>query len=160
MPIYNVTAWCDKPYYCRMEIEANDAAEALVLAKEQVNDNDAEACDDYYLWDRFQISDAEDGPLATWLDDEARLRDAAPKLLAACQGILASFHESVVTEESLAGFPALAAVAQAIGEATKDASQPEPPPIVIEVRGGVVVEVSNVPAGVRYVVKDWDDEER
>ncbi len=88
MPTYNVTAWCDKPYYCRMEIEADDAAEALVLAKEQVNDNDAEACDKYYLWDRFQISDAEDEPLATWLDDEARLRDAAPKLLASLQALM------------------------------------------------------------------------
>jgi hypothetical protein len=47
----------------------------------------------------------------------ARLIAAAPKMLEALKGILASFHESVTTAESLAEFPALQAVAQAIAQA-------------------------------------------
>jgi hypothetical protein len=30
--------------------------------------------------------------------------------------------------------------------------------IAIEVRDGVVVDVANLPPGVRYEIKDWDDE--
>lgn len=48
----------------------------------------------------------------------AHLIAAAPDLLAACEGILANFHESVITTESLAEFPALKAVADAIAKAT------------------------------------------
>jgi hypothetical protein len=47
----------------------------------------------------------------------ARLIAAAPDMLEALKGILANFHESVTTAESLAEFPALQAVAQAIAQA-------------------------------------------
>jgi hypothetical protein len=47
----------------------------------------------------------------------ARLIAAAPDMLEALKGILASFHKSVTTTESLAEFPALQAVAQAITKA-------------------------------------------
>lgn len=44
----------------------------------------------------------------------ARLIAAAPELLAACEGIVASFHESAIDES---GFPALSAVIRAIKKA-------------------------------------------
>ena len=47
----------------------------------------------------------------------ARLIAAAPDMLEALKGVLASFHESVTTAESLTEFPALQAVAQAIAQA-------------------------------------------
>jgi hypothetical protein len=53
----------------------------------------------------------------TAADAYARLIAAAPDMLEALKGILASFHESVTTAESLAEFPALQAVANAITKA-------------------------------------------
>ena len=48
---------------------------------------------------------------------EVSIQAAAPDMLAALKGILANFHESVTTTESLAEFPALQAVANAITQA-------------------------------------------
>jgi hypothetical protein len=47
----------------------------------------------------------------------------------------------------------------AIAEATGSPST-TPQPIVIKIRGGVVVEVTGMPPSLRYEVKDWDDEPR
>lgn len=49
--------------------------------------------------------------------EDAALIAAAPDMLAALEGILASFHESIRTDLELANFPALAAVAAAIAKA-------------------------------------------
>ena len=48
---------------------------------------------------------------------DADLILAAPDMLAALKGILANFHESVITAEGLDEFPALKAVSDAIAKA-------------------------------------------
>jgi hypothetical protein len=47
---------------------------------------------------------------------------------------------------------AIAAIAEATGGTPTR-------PIVIEVRGGVVVDVQNVPPGYRHEIRDYDDQE-
>ena len=48
-----------------------------------------------------------------------------------------------------------AAVAKATGEVLPDLRKP----IVIEVRGGVVQDVLNVPSGIEYEIRDYDNQE-
>lgn len=117
MTLFTITAWCDRVYFTRFDVEAESPEAALEIAKEQAHDEPAEQCDDGCPWDTFRVEDQDENRLLFWQDEGARLQKAAPKLLAACKGILASFHESVKTEKALAEFPALAAVAEAIAEA-------------------------------------------
>lgn len=46
-----------------------------------------------------------------------------------------------------------------IAEATCQASPALRPPIIIEVRGGIVQDVLNVPPGVEYEIRDYDNQE-
>jgi len=110
----------------------------------------------------FEILDAEGNKVFDSNEDtppdlqEANvcLASAAPRLLAAlitCANLLADYDESD-GEEGQAYREALAAIADATGGAP-DARLP----IIIEVRGGVVQDVLNVPPGIGYEICDYDN---
>jgi hypothetical protein len=85
-------------------------------------------------------------------DARLRVMHAGPKLLEAAIAAWqrAANHEKPTFEECNMLH---AAIAEATGN-----SAPEPrKPIVIEVRGGVVQDVLNVPSGYEYEIKDYDD---
>jgi hypothetical protein len=78
----------------------------------------------------------------------------APRLLASlitCANLLADYDDSE-GEEGDAWREAVAAIAQATGGAQHASS-----PIIIEVRGGVVQGVLNVPPGIGYEIRDYDN---
>ena len=110
----------------------------------------------------FEIFDAEGNKVFDSNEDtppdlqEANvcLASAAPRLLTAlitCANLLADYDESD-GEEGQAYREALAAIADATGGAP-DARLP----IIIEVRGGVVQDVLNVPPGIGYEIRDYDN---
>ena len=110
----------------------------------------------------FEIFDAEGNKVFDSNEDtppdlqEANvcLASAAPRLLTAlitCANLLADYDESD-GEEGQAYREALAAIADATGGAP-DARLP----IIIEVRGGVVQDVLNVPPGIGYEIRDFDN---
>jgi hypothetical protein len=112
----------------------------------------------------FEIFDAEGDKVFDTNEDKpadlqeanACLASAAPRLLAAlisCANLLADYDESN-GEEGQAYREALTAIADATGGAP-DARLP----IIIEVRGGVVQDVLNVPPGIEYEIRDYDNQE-
>lgn len=88
-------------------------------------------------------------PFGSHDEVEAHLRvmHAGSKMLAALQN---------VWKYGMFGGDLVTIVRRAIAEAT-DGEAGQPDPIVIEVRGGVVVNVQNVPHGYQYEIKDHDD---
>jgi|SRR5579883_992957 len=150
MTRYFITAWCDRPFYAQCEVEASTPEEALVKAREAIHDAPAEECDDGYPWDEWRVDTAEADEVLSQLDGRARLRAAADNLLLACRMVVDRWEHGNLAE-------AARACRDAVAEATGEALTEHREPIVIEVRGGVVQHVSNVPTGYGYVVKDYDD---
>jgi hypothetical protein len=92
---------------------------------------------------------------------QLRAMHAAPELLVEASAALLARIDNITTEEFSRGGDRFEreALRAAIAEATGNAP-PEPrKPIVIEVRGGVVQEVRNVPPGYEYEIVDHDDRE-
>lgn len=103
-----------------------------------------------------------------FISEEESLRNfklalTAPKLLTKLQAVAElrrrwrSQHESE-TIDSIAYMDGLDEldIDAAIAEATSGPPEPQPP-IVIEVRGGVVQDVLNVPSGIEYEIRDYDN---
>ncbi|MFO0958254.1 MAG: hypothetical protein U0800_12645 [Isosphaeraceae bacterium] len=88
MTRYFLTAWCDRPFYAQCEVEANSPEEALAKARESIHDAPAEECDGSYNWDEWRVDTDETVGVLLHLDEPARLRTAARKLLAALQAIV------------------------------------------------------------------------
>ena len=64
MTRYFVTAWCDRPFYARCEVDATTPQEALTKARELIHDAPAEECDQGYFWDQWRVdTDDADGVL-------------------------------------------------------------------------------------------------
>ena len=87
----------------------------------------------------------------------ARLASTAPRLLAAlivCANLLADYDKAE-GQEGDAYREAISAISEATGKVSPDARKP----IVIEVRGGVVQDVLNVPPGIEYEIRDYDNQE-
>lgn len=104
--------------------------------------------------DCTKVFDTNEDTPAELQEANARLGSTAPRLLkalVACANLLADYDESE-GEEGQAWREAVAAIEAATGDAP-DA----PPPIIIEVRGGVVQNVLNVPAGIEYEIRDYDN---
>lgn len=96
-----------------------DETGAPVVGPDNVRICDMDCVDFYDIVDDADTGEGEAAVAEYEAQREAnaRLVTAAPKLLAACEGILASFAESVKTELGLDSFPALKAVQDAITEA-------------------------------------------
>jgi hypothetical protein len=146
---YEITAWCDRTFGTEFAVEAESPEQALQFAREQVNDEEAEACDDLYRWDTFRIADAAGVEQLAWEDEEVHLHRGATALLDACR---------LVTERWVRGDLAEAAraCAAAVALATGNAAGPVKRTVTIVVQGGVVHEASNLPPGWDYEVIDHD----
>lgn len=118
------------------------------------------------------IVDAETGRqvadfASPFISEEESLRNfklalTAPKLLTKLQAVAElrrrwrSQHESE-TIDSIAYMDGLDEldIDAAIAEATSGPPEPQPP-IIIEVLGGIVQDVLNVPPGIEYEIRDYD----
>jgi hypothetical protein len=92
MTRYTVTAWCDRPFYAKCEIEAETPQEALAKGRLAIHDAPAEECDDGYYWDEWTVDTEEENDVLRYLDEPARLRVAAPRLLSASEAVLANWE--------------------------------------------------------------------
>lgn len=152
MTRYVITAWCDRPFFARCEVEAGTPEEALAQARDAIHEAPAAECDDAYPWDEWRVDTAETDALLIHRDSSARLRAAADNLLLACRLVVDRWEHGNLAEAARACH---AAVAEATGEGLEEHREP----IVSEVRGGVVQEVRNVPPGCAYRIVDHDDRE-
>lgn len=82
MTRYFVTAWCDRLFTAKCEVEAESPEDALTKARDAINDAPAEECDGGYPWDEWRVDTAEADGVLRHQDAEVTLRAAAPKLLA------------------------------------------------------------------------------
>jgi hypothetical protein len=150
---YHITAWCDRTFTTVFDVEAESPEQALAIARERAHDEPAEECNDAYPWDTFSVADEHNIELLAWAEDEVTLRDAAGALLNACRLVLDRWEGGDLAE-------AARACHDAVAMATANALPPDEAwTIRIEVRGGVVQEVSNVPPGWAYQIVDYDDAE-
>jgi hypothetical protein len=79
---YLIHAWCVRPFIATIDIDAATPEEAIVKARteRQWLFDTAEECNRHYLWDEFAAYDEKGYELLHVLDNDARLRDAAPNL--------------------------------------------------------------------------------
>jgi hypothetical protein len=88
-------------------------------------------------------------------DARLRVMHAGPRLLEAARLALRQLREFYTDRDSQAIMDLKAAIREATGESRTDPRGP----IVIEVRGGIVQDVLNVPPGIIYEIRDYDDRE-
>lgn len=150
MTRYFITAWCDRVFYAQCEVDAETAEEALAKARQVIHDAPAEECDNGYPWDEWRVDTAETEGVLLHADGNARLRNSADRLLQACQNVVDRWEQGDLAE-------AVRACQGAIDEAGGRSESETRKPIIIEVRGGVVQDVQNVPPGYEYEIKDYDD---
>ena len=88
---YLIHAWCVRPFIAYLNpVEAATPEEAIAIARLQPEKllDAAEECNGQYPWDEFAAYDDHGNELLHVLDAEARLREAAPTLLAALKDLL------------------------------------------------------------------------
>jgi hypothetical protein len=154
MTKYNVHLYREmRLYYPGIEAESPTDAAAIVAQKETGDAEKIECCEGENLGALVDLVGDHEFEHSVNIDFEPeRLRKAAPTLLGALQSLVDAtscyarhFHEHMVART-------------VISEATNGTPQ-ERQLIVIEVRGGVVQDVLNVPAGTRYEIRDYDNQE-
>ncbi len=106
---YLVTAWCDRPFFARCEVDAESPHEALAKARQAVADAPVEECDEGYYWDEWRVDTPEEDGVLRHLDAPARLRDAAASLLAACRMVVDRWEQGDLAEAARACRDAVAA---------------------------------------------------
>jgi hypothetical protein len=122
---YTIHAWCDRPFFASIDIEANTPEEAITKAR---NDHlpliEAEECSEQYQWEEFAAYDEHGRQLLRVLDPPIRLREAAPELLDALQCIKTALQHHRHWKESMA--PHLMSIAeQAIDKAKPQTASSE-----------------------------------
>lgn len=115
---YMIHAWCIRPFIACIDIEAETPDEAIKKARSERQwlYDTAEECNGKYPWDEFAAHDEKGRELLHVLDDNARLRDAAPALLKAlnaCVNYMADDLDESDETESRIVRQACAALAQA-----------------------------------------------
>jgi hypothetical protein len=101
MPAYEIITWCDRTFFTRFKVEAESPEQALELGKTQAEHESAEECDDGYYWDTFEVCDADDNTVLNYRDEQARLQEAAPKLLEALEAGHSKcwVHNAAITQD-------------------------------------------------------------
>jgi hypothetical protein len=150
---YHIRAWCDRTFFTSFLIDAETPAQALEIARVQVDDEPAEECNNRYPWHSFRISDGRGIEQLAWANEKALLRDAAGSLLDACRMVVDRWEHGDLAEAARA---CQSAIDLAMGNAVPSTDCRT---ITIEVRGDVVQDVSNVPPGWVYHIVDHDDAE-
>ena len=79
---YLIHAWCVRPFITCIDVEAETPRQAIAIARGQQHKllDAAEECTHAYPWDEFSVYDESGNELFHDLDDEPRLRSAAPLL--------------------------------------------------------------------------------
>ncbi len=93
---YLIHAWCARPFIaCLDPVEAATPEEAIAIARRQPERllDAVEECNGDYPWDEFAAYDESGQEVPRVLDRDARLREAAPELLAALHRIDAHARE-------------------------------------------------------------------
>ena len=87
---YLIHAWCSRPFISWLEIKAATPEKAVAKARLQDAEflDAAEECNSGYPWSEFTVFDESGKQLLHVLDDDARLREAAPALLEALKDLL------------------------------------------------------------------------
>jgi hypothetical protein len=85
-----IHAWCLRPFITGIDVEAETPEQAIAKAREQQDKllDAAEECNGGYAWDEFAAYDDSGNELLRVLDDQARLREAAPQLVEALIDLL------------------------------------------------------------------------
>ena len=143
----------DSPGKFYFEVCEPDAADVWTLYG-HINGDGVEAIGDFSTREHAeQVYSRITGlPFTGSYQAETRLRvmHAGPRLLGACEVALKN-GDNYFSDDTKA------LLAAAIAEAASSSSLQPRKPIVIEVRGGVVQDVQNVPPGYEYEIKDYDD---
>jgi hypothetical protein len=107
---YLVTAWCDRPFFARCEVDAETPQDALAKARQAINDVPAKECDKGYYWDEWRADAPETDGVLLQFDEPARRRAAAATLLAACQLVVDRWEHGDLAEAARACSAAIAEV--------------------------------------------------
>jgi hypothetical protein len=101
---YLIRAWCDRPFTTYLYVTADSPERAVALARERQDEllDAAEECNRDYPWDEFAAYDENGDELLRILDTEARLRVAAPELLAACRMVVDRWERGDLAEAARA----------------------------------------------------------
>ncbi len=116
--LYQIQARCVRSFASWIEIEAETPEEALAKARLEDSELTATAEDsEGWDWDEFAVCDQSGTTLLHMLDDDARLRGAAPALLAALEYALEFLKANDDGEKDVANriVVASAAIAEATG---------------------------------------------
>ena len=102
MTRYLVTAWCDRPFFARCEVDAETPQAALAKARQAIADAPAEECDEGYYWDEWRVDTPEADGVLLHRDAPARLRSATAALLAACRMVVDRWEQGDLAEAARA----------------------------------------------------------
>jgi len=143
-------------------IEAESPEAAANIARDGLTEDadDIEPCDGETLSAQVDVVGGDQYEQSRMIDfDGERIRKTVPKLLEALDYLLQQtvdqdlkYGITLSEGEQDARDKALAVIADATSTADHEPGQP----IVIEVRGGMVQDVRNVPPGIEYEIKDYD----
>jgi hypothetical protein len=151
MTIYNVHIYREmKLKFDGIEADAPEAAASIARDKPTDEADSIDDCDGETLAALVDLVGDDEYGQSRFIDFESeRLRKAAPALLAACRMVVDRWERGDLAEAARA---CSAAIAQAAGETPPGRDRT----LTIEVRGGVVQDVSNVPPGWDYEIIDHD----
>jgi hypothetical protein len=140
----------------RIEADTPEAAAQIARERPSEDADDFEDCDGETFAALVDVVDDHEFEQSVMIDSEAqKLQKAAPELLAALEFALEFLTANNDGEEDVTG--RIAAASAAIANARGSQLVAERKPIVIEVRGGIVQDVLNVPLGYVYKVADYDN---
>ncbi len=123
---YMINAWCLRPFITGIDVEAETPEQAIAIARSEQDKllGGAEECTPAYAWDEFAVYDESGCELLHELDQEPRLRRAAPNLLEALKNLAEQADEDCPAGYRTRHFTdALGQAHAVIAEAT--AQQPE-----------------------------------
>ncbi len=107
---YLTIAWCSRRFITALDIDAETPQQAVAIARKQHDQllDAAVECNPDYPWDQFVVYDEHCTEVLRVRDDEARIKDAAPALLTACQMVVERWERGDLAEAARACADAIA----------------------------------------------------